>query len=196
MKAITALIILTGLAVAGRSSGHPHRSLTMEELVGESDRIVIGSIRDMHAQVETVTIDSSTGRQGKIPFTYFTLVPSEALKGVGGTAPVTMRMIGGSFDGYAVVTADQPRLHTGERVLFFMRELAIGTSEPVYQIEGGKVGKFGIRTENGADVVYRDRVPNADLNAAGVPETGAIPLSVLRSLVATAVGNQPTESTE
>ena len=68
---------------------------------------------------------------------------------------------GGQAD-YAVLVPDAPRIETGEKVLLFLRELAVRAENgaPLHSIVNLRAGKFRLRDVDGNEVAERDFVAN------------------------------------
>jgi hypothetical protein len=95
------------------SAGPSHATVIdkdIPELATESDRIVVGTVRDMR---------SAWAQDGSEIFTDVTLDVDTALKGTSET--VTFRLMGGVIDDLAMVVPDSPAFQVGDRALVFLR---------------------------------------------------------------------------
>lgn len=76
----------------------------------------------------------------------------ESLKGAAGRSRVTLRLLGGSVDGYQSFVYGSPGFHKGERVLVFLRPTKAGP----LTVAGLFQGKFRIESEGGREVAIQE----------------------------------------
>ena len=106
--------------------------------------------------------------------TYLNITPSEHLKGTAVNS-LTVRLLGGFMDGYAIVDVDGPRISHGEDVVLFLAQSGTPRAgepgESVYYLPYAKFGKFAVESRDGRSVVTRPHSMRSLLVPAG-PDVG------------------------
>jgi hypothetical protein len=117
---------------------------SIESFASKAVHIVRGTVRSQ--RVEKITDPDG----GFTVYTYALVEVKEPLKGGIRQSEIRVRKIGGESDGYRQVIPGSPEFKENEdTVLFLTGEQEDGS----YEIESLEMGKFGVRTENGAEVM-------------------------------------------
>lgn len=127
---------------------------SLKALVQSSDRIVADVIRIGETVEETVNLNPE-GDPARIVCTYLEIEPTEHLKGTP-TEKLTVRLLGGFINGYAIIDADAPPIVDGEQAMLFLAKSEMpkkGSSDEVYRLPYAIYGKFRIEEKDSQRVV-------------------------------------------
>ncbi len=178
-----AAIALACIGLISDAPASVTRYLPLDELATGADSIVAG---------EVVGVQSRMALRRNRIHTYVTIRVDRFLKGDAGRSFVTLRLLGGSAEGFRLVVSGMPEFRLGEDVLVF-----------VEQPEGGAPGVFGLsagkfslsprpggpvldRTLAGLTVVDAGTNPAARFAASRTPATLAEVESVIARALAAA----------
>jgi hypothetical protein len=117
---------------------------SFESFTSKSKHIVRGTIRRQQ-------VEKTTAPDGTITiYTYALVEVKEPLKGGIHQAEIRVRRLGGETEGYHHEVPGSPEFKEGEdTVLFLTGEQEDGS----YEVESMEMGKFGLRMENGAEIL-------------------------------------------
>ncbi len=117
---------------------------SFESFTSKSKHIVRGTVR--RQQVEKTTAPDGT----VMIYTYALVEVKEPLKGGITRSEIRVRRLGGETEGYHHEVPGSPEFKEGEdTVLFLTGEQEDGS----YEIESMEMGKFGLRMENGSEIL-------------------------------------------
>jgi hypothetical protein len=118
-----------------------------------------------------------------------TIRVAESLKGAAGQERITLKLLGGSVDGYEGVVSGAPVFGKGERVLVFLTV----TKKGALTVTGLHQGKFRIQSEGGVDVAVQEGAGDAGvvLRPGQQRADGRQPLTGLLDQVRELVERQP-----
>ena len=136
---------------------------SVEKLVEESDRIVVGAVTDVVYEKERIPLAERDGQiiEGEIVFTYVTVRVTESIysKTQNPNAYVVFRVWGGQHNGMVSVSNTDPILNRDDQVLLFLSEAQRPGSggKGVYRLTNAKGGAFKITNlEDNSQVAVRD----------------------------------------
>ena len=158
--------ILAALLAASPAEGSIVQALDLDELVGESDRILVGQV------VFSESFQRDNGTLG----TWHRIAVERDVRGnASGETEVIVEPLGGRLGDVAMRVEGEPSFTVGERVVVFVREGGHHVLRPV----GMGQGVMRIRSEQGVDTVTQSRAGMMLMrrNAAGRLEKslGALP---------------------
>lgn len=120
------------LTVPSQSTEGLVEKLTIEELTGRADSILVGEVTDITCYQED---------EGNI-YTQVIVCVEQTIKGEA-QGEVVIRVPGGEVDGLTLWVEDTPSFRLGERAVVFLEE-----GEGIFSVVGGFQGKFTIDKNN------------------------------------------------
>lgn len=177
--------VLLALALGGATAlATTLMGLSIRDLTQGSELVVRAVVGASHCEK-----DAKSGRL----YTYTTIVPSQAYKGRM-TKSLTLRQIGGSWQGVEQWIPGTPRLRVGqELVLFLIRENDLfflkGMSQGLFEIVRENGVEMAVQNLHGASIVAKDTISGRLL-----PETRdeqRLPLAELQKQIRAALRPQP-----
>jgi len=149
---IIAGALLAAMVTAGQASVLPYKSF--DRLVGESEGIVIGTVR---------SVETAAGRQPNDLYTFVTIDQLDVLSGQVAEGRLTLRMKGG-FDGRQGLHVDgAPQFAPNERVLLFVQ----GNGRDLVPFVGWSQGVFRLVDDAGGQPLVRDAEGHVVLGVEG-----------------------------
>jgi hypothetical protein len=166
-------ISLLTLLLSLPSGGTSFHVGSFEEFTGKVPTIVRGTVKN-------IRVEKSTSADGQITiYTTATLEVKEHLKGASGKSEIRIRKVGGELEGYHLEIPGSPEFKENEdTVLYLGSEQEDGS----FEIEGLELGKFGLKTQNGTEVLIGGVFDF--MRKKGSPPPEAKTLSDLRALLA------------
>jgi hypothetical protein len=164
MKSLRSLLLLlcAALAIAG-ARATTVIAPTFDELVNEAELIFQGSVTDVRSQW------IGEGAERRI-VSYITFQVEEALKGAPGDS-YTIRMLGGTVDGYTMGVTDAPTFKMGDRDILFVEH----NGTQFIPLVGIMHGRFHVhQAQGGGESVSRDNgAPLSDVAKLGKDDNAA-----------------------
>lgn len=157
------------------TSFHPE---SIESFSAKARHIVRGTVKNQR-------VEKVTGTDGSITiYTYALVEVKEPLKGGIDKSEIRVRRLGGETEGYHHEVPGSPEFKENEdTVLFLTGEQEDGS----YEIESMEIGKFGVRMENGSEILTGGMLQY--LKKAGDPSAKPLTLDDLRKTVRAAPAN-------
>ena len=136
--------VATTLLWSARANGGTVLKMSLEQMTERADIILIGRVESQHAEWNS--------DRSRI-YTYVTFEVDRYLKGGGGSATTTIRLLGGQVGPFAATVPGSPQFSDGENVLVFCA--TAGPRMPT--VLGLSSGKFSLTTDsNGETIIQRD----------------------------------------
>ena len=163
------MLLFLHLPAASATSFHAE---SIESFTVKSKHIVRGTVK--RQQVEKTTAADGT----VILYTYALIEVKEPLKGGITRNEIRVRRLGGETEGYHHEVPGSPEFKENEdTVLFLTGEQEDGS----YEIESMEMGKFGLRSENGSEVLTGGMLQY--LRQTGAPSSKPVTLETLKGII-------------
>ncbi len=135
------IVAIAFLAMAPSMAPAQGRAMTTDELVKQSDVVVVGKVNQVKSEW--------SGDKSRI-FTRVTLTVDQYLMGTGTGATLTLVTPGGEIDGVGEMYTHMPVFHKDEDVVVYAARDAHGA----YRVTGGSQGKLMIDRDSDTGMQY------------------------------------------
>ncbi len=159
MRRVPAFMFLVLLLVPFPSTATTVRYLDLDSLVGSSSLV-------FHATVTQVQASNQGTLKSPRIVTDVTFTVHRVLKGTNPGPAYTLRLVGGSVDGYTLAIPGQPRFRTGEEVVVFLEFTGIE-----HVVTGMSQGVFRVAKDaNDRPIAVRDLTGLSLVRPGGAPD--------------------------